>query len=136
MQTLSRGLDMKPALEQLSLELLDPFVELRRQGKVTRVWLSTLFSKRYRSGGRIYRFGELSRIALLAAVLLGFHNEDPIFVWALKNHEGIEGATPQQWSHIIRDVLEDEGYPQFGLWVVKDYGRETVRRVNFDTDSQ
>ena len=36
MQTLSRGLDMKPELEQLSLELLDPFVELRRQGRVTR----------------------------------------------------------------------------------------------------
>lgn len=136
MQTLSRGLDMKPALEQLSLELLDPFVELRRQGRVTRVWLRALLSKRYRLGGRIYRFGELSRIALLAAALLGFHDEDPLFVWALENHEGIEGAAPQQWSRIIRDALKDEGCPQFALRVVKDHGREIVRKVSFDTYSQ
>lgn len=135
MQTLLCGLDRMLVLERLSLELLDSFVELRQQGKVTRAWLNALPSKRYKTDGRVYRFGELTRIALLAASLLGFHDEDPLFVWALENRKGIEETAPRRWPRTISDVLENEGYPRFDLWIVVHHEREIVRKVSFDTES-
>lgn len=135
MQTIVRGLGDKYAIDQLSMELLDPLLELRQSHQVTRAWLSMLMSHKYKSDRRIHRFGELARISLLTASLLGFHDNDPIFVWAVENREGIEEATIQQWTRCMRIVFESEGYPQFDLWVVKYHGRALMRRIDIDTGS-
>lgn len=136
MQTLARGLSRKYALEHLSMELLDPFVDLREHRMVSRGWLDRIMLRQYRGGSNgVYRFGELARSALLASSLLGYHDNDPLFTWAAENWEGIEASSPQQWSRVMGGILEDCGYPGFDLWVVCYYEREIVRRVDFDTDS-
>ena len=130
MQTLARGMSKKDVLECLSVELLDPFLELHQRKCVTRAWLSSLMANRYKSQRRMYRFGELARIALLVAALLGYHDGDSIFVWAVENHLGIEGSTLQQWTRSIVDVFAGDGYPRFEFQLERHGEKEIVRKVD------
>lgn len=136
MQTLCCGIDKRGTLEHLSMELLDAFLDHREKKRVTRDWLSQLLSNTYRTHTGVYRFGELTRVALMAALLLNYHDGDPIFLWALENRTGIETITPRQWSRVMSDALLAKGYPSFDFMIVRHDGRDIVRKVDMDTDSQ
>lgn len=135
MQTICLGISNKYVLEQLSIELLDAFANLHESHCATRKWLRNLMAKKYRTSSGIYRFGHLTKTALLAASLLGYHDKDPIFIWALENRSGIEEANQQQWARFANDTLLEDGYPPFDVWIVHHNKQSIVRRVDIDTNS-
>jgi integrase len=136
LHAVSLGMGRREEIWRMSMELIDPLAELRSRGGVTRDWLSALITNRFRSDGRIFRFGNLTRIALIVAERTGFHDLDPIFEWARENECGIESAGPQQWTRVMTPELCSSGYPGFDLWVITSHGEEIVRRVPIDTDSR